>query len=217
MKAEDVPSRYKFKPGDKVDRNTILQFVGHNKWESRLYLCKCECGEFTLKSAAQLRSGKSRSCGCLSAEISSVGNRVHGQRKESEYKCWVSMKQRCLNPKNRSFKDYGSRGIVICKRWMTFANFFRDMGRRPDRSFTLERNDNALGYNPKNCRWATKRDQSLNRRSSVIITAFGETKHLVDWTRDPRLACRPATFEKRIYAGWSMEKAFSTPTIGRKK
>ncbi len=215
MKAENIPSTYRFAEGDKVDRNTVLQFVGRDKWESLVYLCRCDCGELTLKTSIQLRSGRSRSCGCLSAEVSSVANRTHGMRKAPEYKSWVSMKQRCLNPRNDRYADYGGRGIKICERWLSFANFFADLGPRPNRSYTHERNNNELGYAPENCRWATKKEQSRNRRSSVILSAFGQTKHLADWKSDPQLACRPDAFEKRLATGWSLERAFTTPTRRR--
>lgn len=80
------------------------------------------------------------------------------------YDSWSSMKKRCLNPKSKDYRYYGDRGIVICERWMDFKNFLKDMGEKPT-GLTLERKNNDLGYFPENCMWATRKEQSQNRRN----------------------------------------------------
>ena len=89
-----------------------------------------------------------------------------------EFRSWVQMKQRCLNPRATGYRNYGGRGIRVCERWMTFENFLSDMGNRPDGT-SLDRIDNDGHYEPNNCRWATAREQGLNRRMSVFLVVDG--------------------------------------------
>lgn len=118
------------------------------------------------------------------------------------------MHQRCASRDN---PHYGARGIAVCDRWSCFENFLADMGERPE-GMTLERRDNNKGYEPDNCRWATRREQQSNRRSAHRITIGAETKSLYDWCRDHGLD--PGTVRHRVRAfGWSYEKAILTPKM----
>jgi len=144
-------------------------------------LCACECGNKIAVRKYDVVRGLTKSCGCLKSEIQSKkfkamwkrGHKppsTHGEAsvkrgRSPEYTSWAAMKQRCLNPDNDRYADWGGRGIRVCKRWMKFENFLADMGRRPTIQHTLERKNNDGNYTSRNCRWATKSEQAFNRRN----------------------------------------------------
>ncbi len=113
---------------------------------------------------------------------STHGNTTHGQRYSSEYQSWRSMKRRCYDRNNISYKYYGAIGIQVCSRWLnSFSNFFSDMGKKPSLLHTLDRKKTNKGYSKSNCRWATKKEQANNRRNNTIISYNGESKTLQFW------------------------------------
>jgi hypothetical protein len=131
----------------------------------------------------------------------------HGMNKTPVYRVWATMKQRCQNVRNANFKDYGGRGITVCKEWQTFTNFFRDMGYPPFKGATLERKNNQEGYSPENCRWATYMDQGSNRRNNRCITIGSETHHLAEWCRLRHVPYN--LVYGRLEHGWSLERALT--------
>lgn len=166
-----------------------------------VWVCKCDCGSVKEVRSIYLRSGGVKSCGCLHRDF----RRTHGASETGLYKLWSAMRQRCANPKNKRYADYGGRGITVCERWLDFSNFKSDMGEPPTPSHTLDRKDNDGNYDPENCHWATRLEQMNNMRRNRTITAFGETKTLTEWGREVRP--HKVTISRRLAKGIPPEVA----------
>lgn len=146
--------------GKRFGRWTALRYESGSYW-----ICRCDCGSVKRIFSGNLKNGKSRSCGCLRDEIVSACQTTHGLTKSAEYKVWAGIKRRCLNPNDRSFREYGGRGITICRAWSEqFESFLACVGKRPSDNHSIDRIDNSRGYEPGNCRWATRSQQMKNRR-----------------------------------------------------
>ena len=146
---------------------------------------------------------------------------THGMSRTPEYNAWSHMKDRCFNPNNKNYLDYGGRGIAVCDRWLNLENFLADMGTKPSPKHSLDRIDNDGDYCPDNCRWATKAEQANNRRYNRLITIGCVTLTIAQWAIE-------MGFDKnliycRLNSGWSEFDAVMTPvhtdkliTIGNK-
>lgn len=133
---------------------------------------------------------------------------VHGRSvaQEGAYQSWKCMRSRCNNPNHKSYASYAGRGIRICERWNSFEAFLSDMGEPPEGQ-TLGRIDNDGMYEPENSRWETHKQQTRNRRSSRLLTAFGATKTLVEWAESAGI--RADTISYRLRSGWAVEEALT--------
>lgn len=194
----------RIKSGDVFGRLMVLS--SHmGKHHTNLY-CICECGNTTVVDQCNLGKG-TKSCGCLNKEVRGKGSITHGKTNSPEYSSYSSMVTRCTNKNRNTKENYIDRGIVICKRWKKFENFYKDMGPRP-KGTTLDRIDNNKGYYPANCRWATHREQQQNKRSNRYITAFGKTQAVVEWSRETGIS--QFTLYYRMNIGLTGEAVFKS-------
>jgi hypothetical protein len=178
-------------------------------------MCVCDCGRLSVAESSQLKSGKTASCGCYGRSILGKTNTTHGHTKGGKhsktYESWAGIISRCKNKNKKAYKNYGARGITVCKRWEVFENFYADMGDKPD-GMTIERVDNDKGYDLGNCKWATRYDQANNTRRNRFIEHNGETKTISQWAREKNLY--PQTLYNRInILKWPHGKAIDTPVI----
>lgn len=191
--------------GQRFGRLVAVRLAGHAGKE-RLWLCRCDCGTERAIRGHGLRSGNSASCGCVRIESITT----HGKWKTPEYQIWHAAKQRCTNPNDQGWKNYGGRGITMCDPWReSFAAFLADMGPRPSANHSIDRIDNAGPYAPENCRWATKIQQSENRRTNHHLTWKGETLTVSQWAKRTGLSLN--TIEDRLKGKWPIERVLSLP------
>jgi hypothetical protein len=170
-------------------------------------ICRCSCGTTKKIFAGSLQRGSTKSCGCLRRE---VGGRdpTHGMSASPEYRAWSSLIQRCGNPNDRSYENYGGRGLQVHLPWKRdFSLFLKEVGPRPSEAHSLDRKDNSLGYVPGNVRWATGAQQSRNKRTSRMLTFQGRTQCLTDWATE--LGISKKTLHQRLTDGMSVERALT--------
>lgn len=168
-----------------------------------LWLCECTCGNKKVYPSSSLIAGRAKSCGCKRIK--------HGFSKTPTYDSWGDMKQRCLNKNNKFFKDYGGRGIKICKSWLLFKNFLKDMGEKPVGK-SLDRINNNGNYCKKNCKWSTPEEQSNNIRKNIKIKYQGITLNLSQWSRKLKIN-NSTLYDRIIRHGWETNKAFNYKNI----
>jgi hypothetical protein len=196
--------------GQKFNRLIALRRISRSG-QTR-FLFRCDCGNEPVLSASNVVRGHTKSCGCLKAE----GNNLrHGRaRKHSRsrlYTIWISMKARCTNVRCARYADYGGRGIAIDPQWNDFSTFqLWAVNNGYSDDLEIDRIDNDGNYGPSNCRWVSRTCNSNNRRSSNLVSAWGETKSTAEWARDTRCAFLYDTLRRRCRrAGMSPEEAIS--------
>jgi len=198
--------------GKKYGRLTVLAYVYSKPDIGSFYKCKCDCGNYTIKSKTVLVCGRVRSCGCLAKENQEAFAKratKHGKRYTRTYRIWNGMLARCRNPKHKHYKYYGGRGIQVNANWLSFPNFLKDMGECPE-GLSIDRIDNNSGYYKENCRWATNKQQHNNTSTCVYITFQEETHTIKEWANIKNINYN--TLKGRITRSkWPIDKALSTP------
>lgn len=197
--------------GQKFGRLKVIERADNNCHGQAQWKCVCDCGNFVVVPGYKLRSGHTKSCGCLKRENTSKIHKKHGETGNRLYVCWQHMKNRCNNPSKKYYCNYGGRGISVCPEWedyQTFRNWALSNGYNDD--LTIDRIDVDGNYCPENCRWTTMVEQQNNRRNNHFVDYNGETRTLAEWSRI--IGINYDVLQMRINKlNWPIEKAFNTP------
>lgn len=207
--------------GHRSGRLTIVSFEGltaFGRGKAAYFRFRCDCGtEFVAQKSNVIGKSNRTDCGC--SRRKPEGTAPAGATRNPLHKVWRGMLDRCSNQKNKSFKDYGARGITVCDRWKSGADgltgfecFCRDMGERPHR-LTIERVKVNGNYEPGNCVWLAKGDQSKNRGNVRLIRIGSELKTIPEWCGQSGVSYWTAY--RRIKNGWPPDMAVSTPVASR--
>ena len=197
----------------KFGRLTPLRFSHYNKYKNPFWLCKCDCGKIISVRESSLRSGLTKSCGCLQKEVSTK----HGMRNHRLYRIYHGMLERCYNKNCIAYKNYGERNIFVCDEWLSDFKSFYDwsMANGYKEGLSIDRIDVNKGYSPKNCRWADNKIQGRNKRNNHILEYQGEKYILSELCEIYKLI--PQNVLTRLKKGWSVEDAINVPFKKYKK
>lgn len=213
---------YNFRDITGIKFNFLTPISYQRKGEHRGYwLCRCDCGQSTYVVSSKITKGTIKSCGCYKKIHDKLSRITHGRSRENIYHIWFGIKSRCTNPNNNAYKSYGGRGITICERWSGengFTNFISDMGERPSIEYSIDRIDNNMGYEPSNCRWASRTEQSRNTRSNRHITLDMDgvpvKKTMAEWAIIGGVG--ESTLHARLKNGMEPKMAVFKPVRGRR-
>ena len=179
----------------------------HARWR-----CVCDCGQQTDAAGAYLRRGSITSCGCIQELTRFKAKKLDtpGASKTKAYSIWAGMVYRCSDAaRGKSRRLYFDRGIRVCERWMGFSAFLADMGEPPPGT-SIDRIDGNCNYEPGNCRWATAIEQANNTRANRVVSCFGETMTVAEWSR--QIGVKQNTLIYRLRRGMSPEQTLAAST-----
>jgi len=193
--------------GDTFSELTVLREDPIKQGKKRRWICQCSCGNTTSVATNDLTSGHTKSCGCGKGLSARERFTTHGMRDHPLYGRWLAMRNRCNNPNDEYYANYGEKGVKVCERWDHFPNFLEDMGMPPE-GYTLDRKDNDGDYSPENCRWADNRTQSMNKSTTAMVEYKGEIVKRRELAEKHGIA--PDLLRQRLEKGWGIEKALNT-------
>ena len=197
--------------GQKFNNLTVEKRLENAIGGVAVWLCKCDCGNYTKVRGGNLKNGAVKSCGCLK-HVSHT--KTHGMQNTRLYSLWNAMKSRCNNPKVKSYERYGGRGISVCEQWeKSFVSFYEwAINNGYEENLSIDRIDNDGNYCPENCRWIPFEEQCNNRRSNIVFKYNGEKHNLMQWCKLLNLDYK--FIHNRIYRmKWDFEKAITTPKL----
>lgn len=200
--------------GQKYGMLTVIEkldaFIDRGGRKRQKYRCKCDCGSIHDVDVYHLLSGKTKSCGCSKHNPQPRDN-SHPYVGTRIYRVWANMVNRCTNPRNPAYKDYGGRGITVCDDWRNFITFHKwAMENGYTDEFQIDRIDNDSGYCPENCRWTDRITQANNKRQNVMMEINGEIDTMANIARRYGIDYKVLHNRVRMH-GWSLERAISQP------
>jgi len=201
--------------GQRFGRLVVLYDTGERKHRNVVWHCRCDCGNEVDVRGGDLASGNTKSCGCYNRERAAEACTVHGMarhgKQHSVYWTWHNMLQRCENPNNKRYKDYGGRGITVCDEWhdpQIFISWALASGW--EKGLALDRIDNNGNYKPDNCRFVTPKENSRNKRNNHLITFDGKTQTMAQWAEEVNIPYH--ILKDRINKlHWPIERALTEP------
>ena len=203
--------RFEDLTGKRFGRLTVLRRApNYSTSPTTRWYCLCDCGKETIATLPMLKNGKALSCGCYGRERVKEVVTKHGGRNTRLYHIWSMMKQRTDNPKHTAYKNYGGRGIEVCKEWHDDFQSFREWAYSAGYSdnLSIDRIDNDGNYEPKNCRWVNTVDQNRNQRSNIVLEYDGKKQLMSDWARE--LGISVQALSRRInILHWPLDRALS--------
>lgn len=188
----------------------VIDKAAIKKGKVIMWVCECECGGRKIARAADLKNGKTKSCGCIIKQVLSDRNTTHGMSGTRIYEIWQGMIKRCTNKKCQYYHLYGGRGIKVCERWKNFKLFYEDTYIGYSEGLSIDRFPNKNGdYEPNNFRWATDEEQATNKRVNHVLEYNGKKQTISQWAKEIGLNQR--LIGSRIKRGWTSEMALTLP------
>jgi hypothetical protein len=210
--------------GKRYGRLMAIRPIRQNKYGTMVWQCLCDCGNEVNVRGTDLTRGHTKSCGCsqreisrknLTAQLTTHGLSRNRGKKTKLHSVWTAMRQRCNNPKNAPYSNYGGRGILVCPEWKNDYRNFYDwaMANGYKEGLSIDRINNNGNYEPDNCRWATWSEQSINKRTNRLVTYKGETKPAGEWGRI--FGINSDVLYQRLSNGWPVERVLTEATKTR--
>ena len=205
-------------------RLVVLRDAGRNRHGKALWECICDCGQTKIIAAQSLKSGATKSCGCLIREVAANNTHPEAEKRNRTRKCWDAMLRRCLDSHHPAWQWYGQKGVRVVDRWNpreggSFENFVADMGYAPEgMALDKDKLGDGLLYGPSTCCWLTMKEQMRYRGGPGAMKFFefqGQSHSLDEWAE--KVGMLKGTLASRLKLGWSIDKALTTPVQRREK